>query len=64
MEFKLCLLCGSENDFKLFSSILEIQEDCEISYSEKIINIFNFEVIFCLGLINYYCVLTFGLSPR
>lgn len=46
MEFNLCLLCGSENDLKLFTSILEIKEDCEISYSEKIINIFNFEVIF------------------
>lgn len=44
MEFNLCLLCGFENDFNLFSSIFEIKENCEISYLEKIINIFNFEV--------------------
>lgn len=45
MEFNFCLLCGSENDLKLFSSIFETKEDCEISYLEKIINIFHFEVI-------------------
>lgn len=46
MDFNFCLLCGFENDFKMFSSIFEIKEDFDISYSEKIINIFNFEVTF------------------